>query len=283
MEKTISCPGCNIVFHIQPGMVGKKYRCKSCRTIVSVPSDLFSEDNTRSTPVFKKTTWERPLETEKKSKSRRPIFVFTLITATILIAIAATTYILYNKYQYAQFVESLIPHIKNTSLRVGNISRYEIETGTGVTYRELFDKLEADVTEIDKRVLEIQTVSTSSTQSIINLTAAYLKSSQDYLRSILLKYRKQLALSTAKDLVKKNREQISSASSPFVQEYVKSAVDKAFKDVAKANSDYNESRSAVRVSANKLKLAREGMTPHFPIDALISSEQIDAVVKGNSD
>lgn len=56
MEKSIVCPGCKTVFAITPVMVGKKFRCKLCSSIISIAQDFFKEESLRykSDEVFTK-------------------------------------------------------------------------------------------------------------------------------------------------------------------------------------------------------------------------------------
>src|SRR5215470_7062569 len=115
--------------------------------------------------------------------------------AAVVLLIAGMGYIAYGKYEHNRFVASLVPHVKNSSLRVVNSTRYETDGGSLISAKELFEKLESDIAEIDKQLLEVQTLSSPKTSSITDPTVEYLKASQECLRALLQKYRKFLALS----------------------------------------------------------------------------------------
>ena len=52
-------------------------------------------------------------------------------------------------------------------------------------FKELFEKLESDVAEIDKRILDVQTTATPKNKEITDPVLAYMNSSQELLRAVL--------------------------------------------------------------------------------------------------
>ena len=96
---------------------------------------------------------------------RKVIKKLAISILVVLILVAA--YFAYIKYQDHKFIDLVVPHVKNTSLRLANVLRYETKSGemkttANITYNELFEKIESDIIEVDKKILEIQTITTAS-------------------------------------------------------------------------------------------------------------------------
>jgi hypothetical protein len=209
--------------------------------------------------------------------------VVVAIAVLILAGVVYVAYVAYGKYQHARFVGSLVPHVKNSSLRVANSARYDTEEDSKITFKELFEKLEADIAEIDKRLIEVQTLSSPATSGTTDPVVAYFKASQEYLRALLQKYRKQLALSSARDLAEKSvRDETALVDTFRPYEFYrvgKPAADQALNNQDKAENERNESLLELPASVNKLKEARERIRPLFPEDALIPATQLETVTR----
>lgn len=200
-----------------------------------------------------------------------------IVIAAAMVIVAG--YVGFLKYEQHKFVESITPHVKNASLRLANVMRYETEK-TKITYKELFEKLESDIAEIDKRILDVQTISTPSNKEVTDPVLEYLKGSQEFIRSLLSKYRKQLALSSASDWASNSIEGIRDAG-PYGVEYASKAADKAIKELGKAEKEYNESIPDVLNATNNLKRARANLATTMPSDALADVAIFEAVAKKN--
>ncbi len=200
-----------------------------------------------------------------------------VIAAAIVIAAGYTGFL---KYEQHKFVESITPYVKNASLRLANVMRYEQEE-TNITYNELFEKLESNIAEIDKRILDVQTISTSSNKEVTDPVLEYLKGSQEFIRALLSKYRKQIALSSASDWATSSIESIRDAGSYDGLVYASKAADKAIKELGEAEKEYNESIPDVRNATNKMKKVRTNLAASMPSDALVDAAIFEAVAKKN--
>lgn len=202
-----------------------------------------------------------------------------LIIIAVVVVLTVAGYLGYTEYRRARFVESLVPHVKNVSLRVANSTRGATEDDSKITFKELFERLESDIGEIDKRLLEVQTLSSSVTKKVTEPTVYYLNTSQVYCRSLLAMYRKRLAASIAHDLVKKRLADQWSAMGSSTFDYITRSVNEAIEDSEKADKECQESIPELLAAVSKLKEARSPLKEIFAADALIPLEQIDAVVK----
>ena len=86
-----------------------------------------------------------------------------IIITMIVVFISVGGYFGFRQYEQHKFIESILPPVKNSSLHLMNVVRYEIDDGTNISFKELFDKLEANIAEIDKRIIEVQTIATPAT------------------------------------------------------------------------------------------------------------------------
>lgn len=201
--------------------------------------------------------------------------------AAIVIAVILSVagYFGYAKYQESQFIQTLTPHVKNTSLRVGNSTRFETEK-TNITFKELFDRLEADIAEIDRRVLEIQSVSTPKT-TVAEPTIAYMKASQEYLRALLQKYRKHLAANNALDWSKNMKQNLLDSNS-YGLSFALQQLTKAVSDLEDATAAVTAAEKDVQETVGKLKDARAMVASIYSEDALVPTTQLDAVAAKNA-
>ena len=82
-------------------------------------------------------------------------------------------------------MEEVLTKVKESSLRINDILKYE-SSNTGMTYGEQETKIKKQVDEIDKRIHEIQALSTPRTKINVDIILSYLQTEQDLLRHRLL-------------------------------------------------------------------------------------------------
>lgn len=203
------------------------------------------------------------------------------ILAAAILLIGAMSYMGYARYERIRLIDAITPHIKNVSLRVANSARYETESDAQITYKELFERLESDIAEIDKRLIDVQTLASPETASLTDPAINYLKASQGYLRVLLQKYRKSFALSNAREWARKMIDEYS-ASSGYGVDFAKRSADKAIKEYGEAEKEFHATIPELRVATEKLKEARTAAGKSLPDDALLQIAQLDAVIANNT-
>jgi len=202
-----------------------------------------------------------------------------LIIVIVTVIVIAAGYVGFIKYKQHNFVESITPHVKDASLRLANVVRFDTEE-TKITYRELFEKLESDIAEIDKRILDVQTIATPSNKGITDPVLAYLKGSQELLRSLLLKYRKQLTLSSAIDLADRSIDDMRNVGLSGL-EYATTVSGRAYIDLGEVEKEYSEAISDVLNATNNMKKAHANLASSIPSDALADPTIFEAIAKKN--
>jgi hypothetical protein len=199
-----------------------------------------------------------------------------VIAAVMAIVVAIGGYAVYARYEQHKFLESIAPLVKNVSLNLANAVRYETEKETKITYKELFEKLESDVSEIDKRIIDVQTIATNDNKAVTDPVLAYLKGSQELLRALLNKYRKQLGVSLAREWAKSAVDELD-----YSREYTIKPYQKAVNDLEKAVTEYDEAITDVLGAGRKMKDARAKVAPFVRSDALIEVSLLEAIAKNN--
>ena len=77
-----------------------------------------------------------------------------------LVVIFIVSFIFYRYYQISQVRNQLSPLVQNITLRTSNNVIFETEESK-ITYKELFEKIEKDLSEIDSKIIDLQTISAS--------------------------------------------------------------------------------------------------------------------------
>ncbi len=202
------------------------------------------------------------------------------IAAAIAIVFAIGGYVGYTRYEQHKFQEAITPHVKNASVRLANVVRYETENDSTITYKELFEKLESDVAEIDKRIIDVQTLATPEKKEVTDPVLAYLKSSQELLRALLQKYRKQLSASSAKDRLESEMDDLRNANY-YSHEYAAKSAQNALKDFEEAAKEYADATTDVFSAAKKMTEAQKKVEPLIRGDALTDIAILKTIAEKN--
>jgi len=204
------------------------------------------------------------------------IIVCAIILAVIAIA-GGGAYFAYRQHLDNQIIEGAYPSIKNTSLRVSNAIK--LMDSRHVTYKEAFEKIDADVAEIDKKLLDVQTASTASTEKWMTAIVGYLRSSQELLRAQSAMFRKQMLASSAVNWAERRFRAPVDSSNSFEQSYNLKARDEAMKDASNALAELRAAGQSVDVALTKLMQSRDTLSSFVPADTLIDTGLIDTARK----
>lgn len=186
-------------------------------------------------------------------------------------------YFAYKKYEQYKLVSSLSPQVKNTSLRLSMALSYEIEN-TQITYKELFDKLDSDIIEIDKKILDVKTLMTSRNSEKTEPILIYIKECQELIRAIASKYRKEFASSSSHDLAENQFNDLKTADKYSI-EYAERNFKKANADFTKARDEYITSISDLLLTLVKFKNILDRVNIIMSKDDLIDVASIDAYLE----
>lgn len=203
---------------------------------------------------------------------------FALIA--VLCLIVGGGYYFYQQHKRTELVETVSPAIKNATIRITNSSKFEL-AASNITWKEMFDRLEQDTSEIEKRNIDVQALATNATATITTPAIAYMQDCQELSRALLLKYRKRFAFSNASDRMDESLDDIREADS-YSFKYAKKRSDKALADLKKAQEEEASAIADLGKAASKLKQSRAKLSGTFPEDALIAPATLDAIIKRNT-
>jgi hypothetical protein len=204
-----------------------------------------------------------------------------IVAAGLVALLAAGGAYGYKQHQRTEVISSVSPAVKNASIRVLNSSKFETEK-TSVTFKELFDRLEADTAEIEKRNIDVQSLANKDNADITEPAVAYMRDCQEFSRTLSMKYRKTLAFSNAVDRLNDVLGE-PMPSSDYGFELRKNRRDKAMEEMNTASAEARAAAIALVAATKRLKETRTRAAPIFPDDALVSTAQLDAVIKTNSE
>ena len=202
-----------------------------------------------------------------------------VIALVIFVLMSFASYIGYQKFKSNEFIDTVTPHLKNTSLRVTNGISHELDVNSKITFKEIFNKLEEDIAEMEKRKLEIQTITNETNKDISSSAVEYIKASQAFTRSSLSYSRKLLAKRSASDWMDRKMEEYKAAAGSYSREYERKSATQAIDDFTKASLEFLDAAPEVLESAKALKTSREIVARTFQNDSLIPQDKLDELIK----
>jgi hypothetical protein len=206
-----------------------------------------------------------------------------IVVVALLVGAAITAgggYVGYERYTQQQFTASLVPHVKNASLRTQNALRAEIDNPQ-MTYKELFTRLEEDISAVGSRILEVQTVTTEKNKALSEPMVAYLKATQEMLRAMLSESRKSLSLSTAQKMVDDALREMRSSDSYSVR-FALNSFNSRIEERNKARQEYTESIRSLHDTGTRLKESLLALKPSVPSDALIEISDLESKINSTA-
>ena len=203
-----------------------------------------------------------------------------VIAALLAGAFAVSCYFGYQKYENVQLIAAITPHVKNASIRVQNSTRFETEPDSKATFKEVFERLESDIAEIEKHLIEVQTLTNPKTAAVAEPSVKYLKDSQEYLRALLQKFHRILKLSSASDRTNEAVADMRS-SSGYSFDYASRRADKAIEELKEAESEAKAARPELAAAAKKLIQSSTALQGTLAADSLVPVAQLQAVIEKN--
>jgi hypothetical protein len=208
---------------------------------------------------------------------RNKVIVYLLIVLVVITG----GFFGFRYYKIRSTMGTVAPLLQNISLRVANDVRYEYEP-TKITYKELFEKIEKDLSEIDSKIIDVQSMPTTFCEDKVSGAITYAQSCQELLRMLLNKNRKSLAVSSALEWNKKALD-LYLASSYYGAEYAKRSFDEASKDVKTKMQEYKEAAQELSPVIKKVEDARKKVVAYLPAKSVIEQSVLDKLKKKNDE
>tara|TARA_R110002049_G_scaffold238864_2_gene411935 strand:- start:336 stop:986 length:651 start_codon:yes stop_codon:yes gene_type:complete len=199
----------------------------------------------------------------------------TALAAILLLG--AVAYLGYGKYQDFRFIESSTPFVKNSSLRLMNELNILTASNSGITYKEMFERLELDISEIDKNILQIQTIATPKHNALSEPILAYLNGAQVLQRAMLSKFRKYFVLSSALDQTIEAGEELKD-SNEYTRDIYLKQFNRGQEEVTKAMSEHEQASVSLLDAAKRMKELTIQVKKVVSGDSVIEISKLDAVI-----
>ena len=202
--------------------------------------------------------------------------------------LVTASYCCYRYYLTVQFNDSLTTHVKQSSLRLANSSRFETDDKANIGIAELIRQLEQDIQEIDKKILEIQTLNSVRFHEECDSSVAYLRTGQDFLRALIGKYKafqiKSIAFEYAQTCLADFKKFLNgdlAGERRLSSMHQATCVDATAK-LAEAHDVYTQAQANVAASAIKLQEVRDTVKKSVSEDALVSPDLLSDIAKKNT-
>jgi hypothetical protein len=212
-----------------------------------------------------------------------------IIVAAALAASGLLAYLAIVQYRERQVPPVVFQHVKNTSLRLSDCFSYELES-SHITYKELFEKIDKNISEIDSKIIDVRTLQTRSNEARLTPLLEYMKLSQEALRGQEMLYHKQLDVSSAVESSQEAVRELQSASY-YSREYALRSAMRADEQFTKAALEYEQANQSLRQTIDHLAKARRSASnvatadilfdPQLPTKLLTKLARDEAVAPGS--
>jgi hypothetical protein len=188
-------------------------------------------------------------------------------------------FVAYRYYHVRTVRSSVEPLVQNITLRTGNDLNYAIDPQK-ITYKELFEKLDKDKTEIDSKIIDLQTIESRFSGDEIAASLRYAKSCEALLRTLESKYYKDMEVSSAVEWNRKTRE-LYESSNYFGRYYAKKTYDEAVANFEKKSGEYDASVDDFAKAIKDTESARSEVSSYFSDRFLLDAGIFAKLNSGN--
>lgn len=194
----------------------------------------------------------------------------------LLLALVGGGYWAFEKYQERRTVDTVQPFIRQASIRVNDAVLIQSEPG-GISFAEVFEKLEKNLDAIDRILLDLQGLDIRSAVEVQTAAIRYVRSGQVLMRSIDLEARKLMALNIANTRLDSRRASVSTASASGLTD---ARIDEqmAVEKVGKASDEYLQYRGTMCEGAKKFKSERAKIVEVGLVENIIDEGGISEVM-----
>ena len=194
----------------------------------------------------------------------------------VVVGIVIAGYFGFVKYQESQLVAAIAPLVKNGSIRVNDSVLIEIDPGN-ITFGEAIKKLEENTSEIDKKIIEVQSLEAAVAPAMQSSAVDYLRSGQALVRSLAGLSRKGLSLNVARATSDAEMKELAAATGYSVAYAVKSA-SRANDALGKAGAEFFAQLPETCGAAKAFKEQREKFLKSGMPEPVINLENLDKLV-----
>ena len=194
----------------------------------------------------------------------------------VVVGIVIAGYFGFVKYQESQLVAAIAPLVKNGSIRVNDSVLIEIDPGN-ITFGEAIKKLDENTSEIDKKIIELQSLDAAVAPAMQSSAVEYLRSGQALTRSLAGLSRKALSFHSAKGHSDEELKELRAASGYSVEYALKSAR-RANEAYQKAIAEYYEQLPEMCGSAKTFKEQHGKFLKNGMSETVVNLDNLDKLL-----
>lgn len=196
-----------------------------------------------------------------------------ILIPLFVVLMAGLCYFVFLKIENQPFAKLISAPVKNSSLRVNNALGTELDP-SNISYIEHLNILKSNVSEIEKNILAVQTISNDQTAKITDPTIEYLKACVETNRS-LIKFNQ---LNIRKSVLKKRMEGHFldlKSTDPLVVESAATNGEKTVQEIKEFESEWTELGTEFFAVFYKLVANRKIISSYFSNDVLVNVEFVN--------
>ena len=194
----------------------------------------------------------------------------------VALGLGAGGYFGFVKYRESQLIAAMSPLVKNGSIRINDAMLVEVDPGN-ITFGEAIKKLDENTSEIDKKIIELQSLDAAAAPGMQQASVEYLRAGQSLTRSLAGLTRKSLALSSARTRSDDEMADLRAASGYSVEYALKSAR-RANEALKQAGVEYYQQFPEVCGAAKVFKEQRGKLVKSGATEDVINLMNLDKLV-----
>lgn len=197
------------------------------------------------------------------------------IILAVTVVSAAAVLLSVREYFARQLPDVATAIVKNASLRLNDCMSYQVQP-SNTTYGELLEKLQKNISEIDSKIIDLQSAQTSKNSATVKPLLDYLHAGLDVLRAQAMATRKQMESGSAVERTNEAYREYME-SSGYNVDYASKSFARAKEALAKTVNEYKDAQESLKTSLNALTVTRNAALQSVPPTILCDAQLIGKV------
>ena len=163
--------------------------------------------------------------------------------------------------------------VKNASLRIDDCMSYEVQP-SNITFAEMLAKLQKNVTELDSKLIDLQSAQTARNASRVKPLLDYLHAGMAALRAQGMVTQKEME---TRSRIEQRDEAYRQSMSGSASEYASRTVERAREDLRKTLHEYANAEETLKRSLDSLLSSRKDALAVVPTSTLCNPDLVAKV------
>ncbi|MGQ7814575.1 hypothetical protein ACUTAH_02675 [Metapseudomonas furukawaii] len=264
----MQCPACN---HIpQPGESQDPARCPACGVYYHKVLAKKLKDLETAKPAPESFD-KRKIEPDKKSLS---ILGKVVIAAFVAVFLVGGTAVGWLKYSEHQNLLAAKPAIKITSAYLSQMATYHA-SDSNITFGEYFDKAKIAIDEIDKKLIELNSLDLRYAKDDLSLAAEYMRQARELIRDMSALMRASMNASSASEQADRLRDERYESDNEYIQAYAEKGYAKALDEQKEALEKFKKLMGSMESRTKSIVELNRQVSDKFGPDAALTLNDVE--------